>query len=81
MAKYERIIQNTYEKFPETIFNYQKLFTGREIYVSNKTYLDLLKFLGLDHDLVSITICNRATETRIIRSYRVPDYVAYAVKR
>ena len=81
MAKYERIIQNTYEKFPETIFNYQRLFTGREIYVSDKTYINLLEFLGVMYDLASDMLENRETETIIHRSYRVPDYIAYAIKR
>lgn len=81
MAKYERITKNSYEKFTNTIFNYQRLFTGRDIYVSDKTYLNLLKFFFLDCNLDGIVICNRATETRIIKSYRVPNYVAYAIKR
>lgn len=80
MARYERIIPLKSVPFCQTVFDYQTVFHGRDIYVSDKTYIKLLKFLGLKHDLASDVLENRATETRIFRSYRVPDYVAYAIK-
>lgn len=80
MAKYERIMPMKNVPFARIIMDYQKEFTGRDIYVSDKTYLSLLEFLGFNYDLASDTIKNRATETIIHRSYRVPDYVAYAIK-
>lgn len=81
MAKYERIIPLKGVPFSQIIMDYQKEFTGRDIYVSDKTYLSLLELLGFYYDLASDVIKNRATETRIYRSYRVPDYVAYAIKK
>nr|DAP28668.1 MAG TPA: hypothetical protein [Caudoviricetes sp.] len=80
MAEYERIIPMRDVPFTRIIMDCQKIFTGRDIYVSDKTYLSLLKFLGFNYDLASDTIENRATETIIHRSYRVLDYVAYAIK-
>lgn len=81
MARYERIIVMKDIPFEWIIMDYQKQFTGRDIYVSDKMYIRLLKFLGFKNDLASDILKNRDTETRIYRSYRVPDYVAYAIKK
>ncbi len=80
MARYERIIPLKGVPFCQIVLDYQTVFPGRDIYVSDKTYISLLKFLGFKYDLSSDVLKNRATETRIYRSYRVPDYVAYAIR-
>ena len=80
MARYERIIPLKSVPFCRIVFDYQTVFHGRDIYVSDKTYISLMKFLGFKYDLASDVLTNRATETRVFRSYRVPDYVAYAIK-
>lgn len=81
MARYERIMAKKNVPFARIIWDYQEQFSGRDIYVPVKTYIDLLKRLGFRYDLASDVLKNRATETRIFRSYRVPDYVAYAIKK
>ena len=81
MAKYERIMPMKNIPFVRIIIDYQKEFTGRDIYVSDKTYSSLLDFFGYTHEVGSKFIVNRKTETKIVKSYRVPDYVAYAIKR
>lgn len=81
MARYERIMPLKSVPFCQVIFDYQTVFHGRDIYVSDKTYIRLLKLLGFKYDLASDVLKNRATETRIFRSYRVPDYTAYAIKK
>lgn len=81
MARYERIMPLKNVPFCQIIFDYQTVFPGRDIYVSDKTYIELLKFLEFKYDLASGALKNRATETRLYRSYRVPDYVAYAIRR
>lgn len=80
MAKYERIILMKNIPFAQVIIDYQNAFTGRKIYVSDKTYISLLDFFGYTHEVGSKVIVNRRTETRIYKCYRVPDYVAYAIK-
>ena len=80
MGKYERIIAVKNVPFARIIWDYQNEFTGRDIYVSDITYIALLKFLGFTHDWASDEIKNMDTETRIRRSYRVPDHLAYAIK-
>ena len=81
MAKYERVIPLKDVPFAQIIMDYQEQFTGRDIYVSDKTYLSLLELLGFKHDLASDNIKDTATKNKIHRCYRVPDYVAYAIKR
>lgn len=81
MDRYERIIPMKDVPFARIIMDYQEQFTGRDIYVSDKTYISLLKFLGFKYDLASDVLKNKDTETKIYRSYRVPDYVAYAIKK
>lgn len=81
MARYERIMAMKDVPFARIIIDYQNEFTGRDIYVSDKTYINLLKCLGFTHDLASDVIKNIDTETRIRRSYRVSDYLAYAIER
>lgn len=81
MARYERIIAIKDVPFARIIWDYQNEFTGRDIYVSDRMYIALLKFLGFTHDWASDVIKNIDTETRIRRSYRVPDYLAYAIER
>lgn len=81
MARYERIMAMKDVPFARIIIDYQNEFTGRDIYVSDKTYINLLKYLGFTHDYASDVIKNIDTETRIRRSYRVPDYLAYAIER
>ena len=79
MARYERIIPLEGASFAQTIMIYQDQFTGRDIYVSDKTYLSLLEFLGFKYNLASDNIRNTETKNTIYRSYRVPDHVAYAI--
>ena len=81
MARYERIMAVKDVPFARIIMDYQNEFTGRDIYVSNKTYINLLEYLGFAHDWASDILKNRDTETIIRRSYRVPGYLAYAIKR
>lgn len=81
MVKYERIVPVRNIPFTRTIINYQKEFTGRDIYVSDKVYISLLDFFGYTHEVGSRYIVNRRTETRMIKSYRVQDDVAYAIER
>lgn len=81
MARYERIMAVRDVPFSRIIIDYQGEFTGRDIYVSNKTYINLLKYLGFTNDWASDIIRNIDTGTIIRRSYRVPDYLAYAIKR
>lgn len=81
MARYERIMAKKNVPFASIIWEYQEQFSGRDIYVSDATYFDLLRALGFTHDLESDLIENLDTETRIFRSHRVPDYVAYAIKK
>lgn len=81
MARYERIMAVKDVPFARIIMDYQDEFTGRDIYVSIKTYFNLLKFLNLKCCTPLDVINNRATGTRIIRSSRVPDYLAYAIER
>lgn len=81
MARYERIIPLKNVPFAQIIIDYQEQFNGRDIYVSDKTYLSLLKLLGFKYDFLPDIIGNRATKTRIFRSYRVSDHVAYAIKK
>lgn len=81
MARYERIMAIKDVPFAGIIVDYQNEFTGRDIYVSDKTYINLLKYLGFTHDYASDVINNIDTETRIHRSYRAPDYLAYAIER
>lgn len=81
MARYERIIPLKGVPFAQIIMDYQEQFTGRDIYVSDKTYLSLLELLGFKYDLASDNITNTETKNKIHRSYRVPDYVAYAIER
>lgn len=44
MARYERIIPFKGAPFAQIIMDYQTAFHGRDIYVSDKTYLSLLEF-------------------------------------
>lgn len=81
MARYERIMAVKNVPFARIIWDYQNKFTGRDIYVSDITYIALLKLLGFTHDWASDEIKNIDTETRIRRSRRVPDYLAYAIER
>lgn len=81
MARYERIIPLKGVPFAQIVLDYQEQFTNRDIYVSDKTYLSLLELLGIKHDLASDNIRNTTTKNAIYRSYRVPDYVAYAINR
>lgn len=81
MARYERIMAMKDVPFADIIIDYQNEFTSRDIYVSDKTYINLLSTLGFTHDRASDVIKNRDTETRIFRSRRVPDYLAYAIER
>ena len=81
MAKYERIMAAKNVPFTSIIWEYQEQFTGRDIYVSDITYFNLLRALGFTHDLESDLIKNSDTETRIFRSHKVPNYVAYAIKK
>lgn len=81
MVKYERIIPLKGVPLCLIIWDYQTIFHGRDIYVSDVTYFNLLRALGFTHDLESDSIKNPDTETRIFRSHRVPDYVAYAIKK
>lgn len=81
MAKYERIIPLKGVPFAQIVLDYQEQFTSRDIYVSDKTYLSLLELLGIKYDLASDNIRNADTKNAIYRSYRVPDYVAYAINR
>lgn len=81
MTKYERIIPLKGVPFAQTIMDYQDEFNGRDIYVSDKTYLSLLELLGFVHELASNVIKNTVTETRIYRSYRVPEGIAYTIRK
>nr|DAL61062.1 MAG TPA_asm: hypothetical protein [Caudoviricetes sp.] len=81
MARYERIVALKGIPFCQTILDYTMAFNGRDIYVSDKTYLSLLELLGFKYDLVGDAVKDIVTETRIYRSRRVPEYVAYAIKR
>ena len=81
MARYERIMAVKNVNFDSIIWEYQEQFSGRDIYVSDITYFNLLRALGFTHDLESDLIKNSDTETRIFRSNRVPDYIAYAIKK
>lgn len=81
MARYERIMAMKDVPFARIIIDYQNQFTGRDIYVSDETYINLLRYLGFTHDWASDVIKNRDTETRIHRTRRVPDYLAYAIER
>lgn len=65
---------------PQIIMDYQEQFPGRDIYVSGKTYIDLLNRLELGFDLTYDSIIIIRTMTRIYMSYRVPNYVAYAIE-
>ena len=81
MAKYDRIMAVKNIPFASIIWEYQEQFSGRDIYVSDTTYFNLLRALGFTRDLESNLITNSNTETRIFRSHRVPNYVAYAIKK
>ena len=81
MTRYDRIMAVKNVPFASIIWEYQEQFSGRDIYVSDITYFNLLKALGFTHDLESDLINNSDTEARIFRSHRVPNYVAYAIKR
>lgn len=62
MARYERIMPLKGVPFAQVIMDYQEQFNGRNIYVSDKTYLSLLELLGFKYDLDSDNI--RDTETK-----------------
>lgn len=81
MARYDRIMAVKNVPFTSIIWEYQERFSGRDIYISDITYFNLLRALGFTHDLESDLINNSNTETRIFRSHRVPNYVAYAIKK
>lgn len=81
MARYDRIMAVKNVPFASIIWEYQEQFSGRDIYVSDITYFNLLRALGFTHDLESDLITNSDTETRIFRSHRVPNYIAYAIKK
>lgn len=81
MTRYERIMAMKGVPFPVTIIDYQEQFPCRDIYVSDKIYIELLKYLGVQYHLASDVLKNGQTETRIYRSFRVPDYTAYAIRR
>lgn len=81
MARYERIMAMKDVPFARIIIDYQNIFTGRDIYVSDKTYINLLKYLGFTNSWASDIIENKETETIIRRSSRVPDYLAYATEQ
>lgn len=81
MARYERIMAKKNVPFARIIWDYQEQFSGRDIYVPVKTYIDLLKLLGFRCGLIPDSITNKETATSIYISHRVPDYVAYAIKK
>ena len=81
MARYERIMAIKNIPFASIIWDYQEQFSGRDIYVPVKTYIDLLKRLGFRYDLIPDSITNNETATNIYISHRVPDYVAYALTK
>ena len=81
MTRYERIMSIKNVPFASIIWDYQEQFSGRDIYVPVATYIDLLKRLGFRYNLIPDSITNEETATNIYISHRVPDYVAYAIKK
>ena len=81
MAKYERIMAMKNVPFARIIWDYQEQFSGRDIYIPVNAYIDLLKRLGFEYNPMPDSISNEKTGTNIYISHRVPDYVAYAIKK